>query len=89
MDKFENIKTQERERTDFIVDTPLQVAHVDPALLLLHLRVVVQNLVSEPRQVINSQLVLFTCRRSVKNILSIVTELREKEKLINQEVVRT
>lgn len=34
--------------TDFIVDAALQVAHVDPTLLLLYLRVVVQNLVPEP-----------------------------------------
>lgn len=52
-----------RKRTDFVVDATLQVAHVNPALLLLHLRVVVQNLVSQPRQVIHSQLVLFTCGR--------------------------
>lgn len=51
----------ERKRTDFVVDATLQVAHIDPTLLLLHLRVVVQNLVSQPRQVIHSQLVLFTC----------------------------
>lgn len=52
-----------RKLTDFVVDATLQVAHVNPTLLLLHLRVVVQNLVSKPRQVIHSQLVLFTCGR--------------------------
>lgn len=52
-----------RERTNFVVDATLQVAHVNPTLLLLHLRVIVQNFVSQPRQVIHSQLVLFTCRR--------------------------
>lgn len=51
------------ELTDFVVNAALQVAHVDPALLLLHFWVVVQNLVSEPRQVIHSQFVLFTCRK--------------------------
>lgn len=50
------------KRTDFVVDAALQVAHIDPTLLLLYLRVIVQNLVSKPRQVIHPQLVLFSCR---------------------------
>lgn len=83
LDKSEN-NTHERERTDFIVNTTLQVAHVHPTLLLLHLRVVVQNLVSEPRQIIHPQLVLFSCRGRVKEMmLKTVAQLRKN---INQEV---
>lgn len=48
-------------RTDFIVNASLQLAHGDPALLLLHLRVVVQYPVPQPGQVVNTQLVLLPC----------------------------
>lgn len=53
---------RKQEPTDFVVDAALQVAHIHPALLLLHLWVVVQNLVPQPRQVIYTQLVLLSCR---------------------------
>lgn len=36
------------KRTDFVVNATLQVTHVNPALLLFHLGVIVQNLVSQP-----------------------------------------
>ena len=45
----------------------LQVAHGGPALLLLHLGVVVQDLVPQPGQVVNTELVLLTCRTSERS----------------------
>lgn len=41
------------------MNAALQIAHGGPALLLLHLWVVVEDPVPEPRQVVNPQLVLF------------------------------
>lgn len=48
--------------TDFVVDAALQVSYGGPALLLLHLGVIVQDLVPQPGQVVHAQLVLLTCQ---------------------------
>lgn len=50
-----------RPPTHFVVDAALQVSHGGPALLLLHLGVVVQDLVPQPGQVVDAQLVLLSC----------------------------
>lgn len=49
------------EHTNFVVHSALQVSHSDPALFLLHLRVVVQDLVPQPGQIVNTQLVFLAC----------------------------
>ena len=43
------------------MDAALQLSNRGPALLLLHLRVVVQDLVPQPRQVVHPELVLLAC----------------------------
>lgn len=55
---FRNVRIQP---TDFVVDAAFQVSHGGPTLLLLYLRVVVQDLVPQPGQVVDTELVLFTC----------------------------
>ena len=54
---------EREERTNVVVHTPLQVPHGGPALLLLHLRVVVEDLVPQPGQVVHAQLVLLAWRK--------------------------
>lgn len=47
-------------RTNFVVNTAFQIPYGGPALFLLHLRVVVKDLIPQPGQVVDTQLVLFT-----------------------------
>lgn len=49
--------------TNFVVDAALKVSHCGPTLFLLHLRVVVQDLIPQPGQVVHTELVLFTCEK--------------------------
>lgn len=55
--------------THFVVDAAFQVPHGGPALLLLHLGVVMQDFVPQPGQVVNAQFVLLTCRINVASKL--------------------
>lgn len=75
--------------TDFVVDAALQVSHGGPALLLLHLGVVVQDLVPQPGQVVHAQFVLLTCRIIISIERVIVTDLQLRQMGdINQVVLR-
>ena len=44
--------------TDFVVHAALQLSYSDPALLLLHLWVIVEYPVPQPGQVVHTQLIL-------------------------------
>lgn len=44
--------------TDFVVHTALQVSYGGPALLLLHLRVIMEDLVPQPREIVHTQFIL-------------------------------
>ena len=46
--------------TNFVVHTAFHLPHGGPALLFLHLWVVVQDLVPQPGQVVHTHLVLLT-----------------------------
>lgn len=46
--------------TNFVVDAALQVSYGGPTLFLLHFRVIMQDLVPQPGQVVNTELVLLT-----------------------------
>lgn len=59
---------EREERTNVVVHTPLQVPHGGPALLLLHLRVVVEDLVPQPGQVVHSQFVLLAWERNRERV---------------------
>lgn len=64
------------EPTDFVVDTAFQVPDGGPALLLLHLGVIMQDFVPQPGQVVNAQLVLLTCRIKAASKLQSKTPVR-------------
>lgn len=46
--------------TNFVVYAALHLPHRGPALLLLHFRVIVQNLVPQPGQVVNTYLIFLS-----------------------------
>lgn len=58
------------------MDAAFQVPYGGPALLLLHLGVVVQDFVPQPGQVVNAQFVLLTCRINVASELQNKTRVR-------------
>ena len=51
------IKSYRLSLTHFVVHAALHLAHSGPALLLLHLGVVVKDLISQPGQVVDTHLV--------------------------------
>lgn len=66
------------EPTNFVMDTAFQVSYGGPALLLLHLGVIVQDFVPQPGQVVNAQLVLLTCQINVPSKLQSKTRVSGK-----------
>lgn len=53
--------------THFVVHTPLHLSHSGPALLLLHLGVIVEDLIPQPGQVVDTHLVFLAFIDTVIN----------------------
>lgn len=49
--------------THFVVYAALHFPYSGPTLLLLHLRVIVEDLIPQPRQVVNTHLVFLAFRK--------------------------
>lgn len=47
-----------RRRTDFVVHAALELSYGGPALLLLHLGVIMEDLVPQPGQIVHTQFIL-------------------------------
>lgn len=61
--------------THFVVNTALHFPHSGPTLLLFHLRVVVEDLIPQPCQVVHTYLVLLTFKTNknlIKELLNVI-----------------